>query len=341
VTGQGQRIFGVRAVWRQLRRSRLTTGGLFVLLLFAATALAADLLASDLPVLLRFRGETYVLPSVRRPAALRAYDNQRLRREMAHAAGDWALMPLCEFGPEQQPEILRPPPAAPDRVHWLGTDDRGRDIFARLVHGSRISLSVGLVSVGISVLCGLVLGLVAGYFRGRTDFLISRLVELGLTFPTFFLVLIVMGLLERTSLFTIMLVLGLTRWTEVARLVRAEALRLRELDFVLAARVMGAGSLRILATHLAPNLLGPVIVYAGFGVAGAILTESALSFLGFGAPPPTATWGEVLSQAMEHPECWWLTLCPGLLLFLTIASLNLVGEALRDAIDPRLRDPAP
>jgi len=328
------------SLWRALRRRRLCTAALALLGVLGLTALFADLLASDLPVLLRFGGETYVLPSLTRPAALRAHDNQRLRKELVADRGDWALMPLCPFGPEQQPEILRPPPASPDRTHWLGTDDRGRDVFARLVHGSRVSLSVGLVSVAISVLCGLLLGVAAGYFRGRTDFVISRLIELGLTFPTFVLILVVMGLRERSSLLAIMLVLGLTRWTDVARLVRAEALRIRELDFVLAARAMGAGPLHIISWHVVPNLLGPVLVYAGFGVAGAILTESALSFLGFGVPPPTASWGEVLSQAMEHPESWWLTLCPGALLFLTITALNLVAEALRDATDPRLRDPA-
>jgi peptide/nickel transport system permease protein len=328
-----------RSVWREVRRSRLASAGLLLLLLLGLCALLADVLASDLPIALRWQGRTYLLPSVTRPAALRSQDNQRLRRELSKARGDWAWMPLCEYGPEQQPPILRPPPASPDREHWLGTDDRGRDVFARLIHGSRVSLSVGLISVALNVLCGLILGVAAGYFRGRTDFVISRFIELGLTFPTFFLILVVMGLMERTSLLAIMVVLGLTRWSDVARLVRAEALRLRELDFVLAARAMGAGPLRILSWHVVPNLLGPVLVYAGFGVAGAILTESALSFLGFGAPPPTASWGEVLSQAMEHPDAWWLTICPGVLLFVTITSLNLVGEALRDAIDPRLRDP--
>jgi len=320
-----------------LRGGRLGRLGLGALGLLALCALCADLLASDLPIALRFRGELHLLPALGRPARPAAHDNQRIRRELDAGRGDWVWMPLCEYGPTPQPAILRPPPASPDRAHWLGTDDRGRDIFARLVHGTRVSLMVGLVSVSIYLVIGISLGLLGGYLGGRADFVVSRLIELGLTFPTFFLILIIMGLLERTSLWAMMVVLGVTRWTDLARLVRAEALRLRTLDFVTAARASGAGAIRIMARHVLPNALGPVLVKATFGVAGAILVESALSFLGFGAPPPTASWGEVLSQATEHPGCWWLTLFPGALLFLTVTALNLVGEALRDALDPRLR----
>lgn len=321
-----------RGMLRALGRRRLALVGLLTLALLTLIALGADLIASDLPIVLRLKGETYVLPAVTRPAALVAYDNQRLRRELG--AEDWAWMPLCEYGPEQQPPILRPPPAAPDRDHWLGTDDRGRDVFARLVHGTRVSLLVGLVSVSIYASIGVLLGLLAGYHRGRVDWVISRLIELGLTFPTFFLILTIMALLERTSILVIMVVIGLTRWTDVARLVRAEALRLRELDFVIAARALGAGPLQILWRHLLPNALGPVVVNATFGVAGAILYEAALTFLGFGTPPPTASWGEVLSQSFSHQECWWLVFCPGLLIFVTVMAINLVGERLRELVDP-------
>jgi peptide/nickel transport system permease protein len=328
-----------REVWLQLRRSRLSLAAMVTLLLLCLVALLADLIASDLPVLLRLDGETFILPGTTRPSALRELDNQRIRELLAGRPDrGWAWMPLCEYGPAQHPPILRPPPAAPDANHWLGTDDRGRDVFARLVHGTRISLSVGLVSVAIYVVIGLALGLLGGYLGGRTDFVVSRLIELGLTFPTFFLILIIMGLMERVSIWMIMVVIGVTRWTDVARLVRAEVLRLRELEFIAAARCCGAGPLRIMATHLVPNALGPVVVNAAFGVAGAILIEAALSFLGFGAPPPTASWGEVLSQAFEYQDRWWLTLFPGLLLFLTVTALNLLGEGLRDAIDPRMRD---
>lgn len=322
-----------RGLWRRLRRDRATVMAMGLLGALALLALGADLLASDLPIALRWRGETFILPAITRPATLRALDNQRIRRELG--AREWAWFPLCEFGPEQQPPITRPPPAPPGQGHWLGTDDRGRDVFARLVHGSRASLAVGMLAVAIYVLIGLCLGLLAGYHRGWIDAIISRVIELGLTFPAFFLILTVMALLGRSSLWTMALVIGVTRWTGVARLVRAEVLRLRELDFVAAARVSGASTTRILLRVLLPHALGPVLVNATFGVASVILVESALSFLGFGAPPPTASWGEVLGQAYENPQAWWLVLFPGLLLFISVSSINLFGQGLRDALDPR------
>lgn len=329
----------MRQVWAHLRRRWVVRAAGGVLVSLVAVALLADLIASDLPIVLRLDGELHVLPALTRPAALRSTDNQRLRKEIGRDPGrGWAWFPLCEYGPEQQPEILDPPPAPPGAKHWLGTDDRGRDVFARVVHGTRTSLLVGIGSVALYASIGVFLGLFGGYARGRTDWVVSRLIEIGLTFPTFFLILIVMALTDRRSALTLVLVVGLTRWTDVARLVRAETLRLRELDFVAAARVAGAGPAWIMWRHLLPNTLGPVMVNATFGVAGVIVVESALTFLGFGTPPPTASWGEVLSQAHDLPGCWWLTLCPGALLFVTVTCLNLVGEGLRDAVEPRLRD---
>ncbi|PID39202.1 MAG: peptide ABC transporter permease [Proteobacteria bacterium] len=192
-----------------------------------------------------------------------------------------------------------------------------------------------MLAVAIDVLIGLCLGLLAGYHRGWVDVIVSRVIELGLSFPAFFLILTVMALLGRSSLWTMALVIGLTRWTGVARLVRAEVLRLRELDFVAAARISGVSSLRIMVRVVLPHALGPVLVSATFGVASVILVESALSFLGFGAPPPTASWGEVLGQAYENPHAWWLVFFPGLLLFLAVSAINLLGQGLRDALDPR------
>lgn len=298
-------------------------------------ALLADGLASDLPLILRLDQHLYLLPALTRPPQLRAEDNQSLRRRLDPARGDFALFPLVEYGPEQQPEILRPPPASPDATHWLGTDDRGRDLFARLVHGSRVSILVGVLSVALHLLLGVTLGVLGGTLRGPVDAVIARLIELGLTFPTFFLLLVLQALLDGGSVATLILVLGLTRWTDVARLVRAEALRVRELDYVAAARAAGAGSARILFLHVLPNSMTPVWVNAAFGVSGAIVAEAALTFLGFGTPPPTASWGELLAQGSEFPDRFWLVLFPGLLLLLTVTALNLLGESLRDASDPR------
>lgn len=324
-----------RIVWHQLRRKRLAMTGLVIVLFLACIAITADLLASDLPLVLRFRGETYLLPNVRRPPALLEYDNQRLVREFS--ANDWAIFPLVPFGPSQHPEMQKPPPAPPDDTHWLGTDDRGRDVLARLIHGTRVSLSVGFVAVGIYVTIGLLLGATAGYLGGAADVVISRAVEILLTFPPLLLILAIMGMLEKTSIFTVMLVIGFTNWTGVARLVRGEVLKLRGQDFVTAARALGMRDGRIVVRHILPNALGPVLVSATFGVAGAILVEAALSFLGFGTPPPTPSWGEILNQAQQNEMKWWLTLFPGLAIFITVTAYNLLGEGLRDAIDPRLR----
>ncbi|MCC6749483.1 MAG: ABC transporter permease [Deltaproteobacteria bacterium] len=320
-------------IWPRLARQRAARGGLLLLVLLGGVALLADFLASDLPLLARFEGTLYVLPALRRPPELARRGNQELRRD--RRPGDWFVMPLCEYGPEQQPEILRPPPASPDAEHWLGTDDRGRDVFARAVHGTRVSLAVGFGAVALYALLGLLLGLLGGYLGGWVDWTVCRLAELGLTLPTFFVVLIVMALTERSSVSLLILVIGATRWPEVARLVRAEVLRLRELEFVQAARASGATPLRVVRVHLLPNALGPVIVHAAFGVGSAILFEAALSFLGFGVPPPRASWGELLGQALEHSHCWWLLLVPGGLIFAAVTALNFLGEGLAQALDPR------
>jgi peptide/nickel transport system permease protein len=223
------------------------------------------------------------------------------------------------------------------RSHWLGTDDNGRDILARLIIGSRVSLSVGFVAVSIYLVIGVFLGAIAGYFGGWVDIAISRFNEIVTCFPAFFLIISVMSMFEQ-SIWNVMIVIGLTRWTEVFRLVRAEFLRLTSLDFVTAARALGLSRPRIVFRHVLPNAVGPVFVAAAFGVAGAILVESALSFLGFGVPPPQASWGSVLHDARGHERLmWWVTIFPGVLIFLTITAYNLVGEGLRDALDPRLR----
>ena len=227
---------------------------------------------------------------------------------------------------------------APSWIHWLGTDDLGRDVLSRLLYGSRISLSVGFVAVGIYVAIGIFLGALAGYYGGWIDMLISRAIEVMLCFPTFFLILAVLAFVG-PSIYNIMVVIGVTQWTGIARLIRGEFLKLRNQDFVKAVRQQGASNFRIIFKHLLPNSLAPVLVSASFGVAAEILTESALSFLGFGVPPQVPSWGAILSQAQAFMDvAWWLTLSPGFAIFITITAYNLVGEALRDAIDPRLKN---
>jgi peptide/nickel transport system permease protein len=297
-------------------------------------AAGADFLASSLPLAVRWHGRTYFAPCLLRPAALSTEDNLTLQASLG--PGDWILLPPIPWGPEQ-PDTGTQPLAAPGRRHWLGLDSVGLDVASRLVHGTRVSLAVGVVAAGLSVLVGLLLGAWGGYFRGFADVFTSRLTEIALVFPVFFLVLAVLGVLEHTTVLAVMAVLGLTRWAEVQRLVRAEILRLREMEFVQASRALGATDLRILFRHVVPNALGPVYVAAVFGMAGAILTETSLSFLGFGQPPPGASWGAVLAQGYQHTAdgAWWLTVFPGLAIFVTVASIQTLGEGLRDALDPK------
>jgi peptide/nickel transport system permease protein len=229
--------------------------------------------------------------------------------------------------------ILRPPSAE----HPLGTDDLGRDVLARMAHGARISLSVGFVAVGIAIAIGLVVGLLAGYYGGWVDAVLMRFVDMMLCFPTFFLILSVIAFIG-PSIWNIMIIIGLTGWMGVARLVRAETLSLKERDFVAAARAQGAGDGRIVFRHILPNTLAPILVAATLGVAGAILTESALSFLGIGVQPPTPSWGNILTAGKDNIEfAWWLSLFPGLAILVTVLGYNLLGEGIRDAADPRLK----
>jgi peptide/nickel transport system permease protein len=229
----------------------------------------------------------------------------------------------------------------PNRQHWLGTDDVGSDVLCRIIHGSRISLSVGFVAVGISSIIGIIIGAILGYSGGKTDFLGMRLVEIMMAVPVFFLIITIVAFFPR-SLFNIMLIIGLTTWTDDARFVRAEFLKLRRQDFVQAAVSLGLPLRSILFRHMLPNAIAPVLVNATFGIAGAIFIEAALSFLGFGVAPPTPSWGQILSLGVSTTGrfLWWLTLFPGLAIFFTVLAYNLVGEALRDAIDPRLREAA-
>ena len=231
-------------------------------------------------------------------------------------------------------QILQPPSAA----HWMGTDSLGRDVLSRMIYGARISLKVGFVAVGLATLIGVVLGALAGYYGGWVDNLLMRLVDLMLCFPTFFLILAVIAVLE-PSIWNIMVIIGLTSWMGVARLVRAEFLSLKEREFIQAARALGARDGRIIFRHLLPNALAPVMVSATLGVAGAILTESALSFLGLGVQPPTPSWGNILTAGKDNIEiAWWLSVFPGLAILITVLAYNLLGEGIREAIDPRLKE---
>ncbi|MFO7766329.1 MAG: ABC transporter permease [Pelovirga sp.] len=226
----------------------------------------------------------------------------------------------------------------PSWEHPLGTDDLGREVLVRMLYGARISLLVGFVAVGISTLIGIVCGALAGYYGGWVDAVMMRFVDIMLCFPAFFLILAVIAFLD-PSIWNIMIVIGLTSWMGVARLVRAEFLSLRQRDFVLAAQALGSSDSRLIFRHILPNALSPVLVSATLGVAGAILTESALSFLGIGVQPPTPSWGNMLIIGKQTlGSAWWLSVFPGLAILITVLGYNLLGEGIRDALDPRIKE---
>jgi peptide/nickel transport system permease protein len=242
---------------------------------------------------------------------------------------------LAPYDPSaiQVNSILLPP----SFDHLLGTDALGRDVLSRMIYGTQISLLVGFVAVGISVVIGVLIGALAGYYPGRVDTLFMRLVDIMLSIPTFFLILAVIALVG-PNLINIMIVIGVTSWMGVARLVRGEFLALRESDYVVAARALGVPAHRIIFSHILPNAMAPVYVSTILGIAAAVLIESSLSFLGLGVQPPTPSWGNILTDGKANIEiAWWLSLFPGAAILLTVLGYNLLGEGLRDALDPRLK----
>jgi peptide/nickel transport system permease protein len=241
------------------------------------------------------------------------------------------LAPLiCPFNPSviDQNNLLMPPSAR----HLLGTDMLGRDLLTRIIYGARISLSIGLIAVGISVAIGLIFGSISGFYGGLIDSAIMRFVDIMLCFPTFYLILAVAAILG-PSIFNIMIIIGLTSWMGSARLIRGEILSLKEREFIQAERAIGASNFRIIVRHLIPNAIGPVLVNATLGIAGAILVESGLSFLGLGVQPPTPSWGNILIESKSTlGVAWWITVFPGFAILITILGFNFIAEGLKKKI---------
>lgn len=300
--------------WLLFRQNRLAILGLFIFILFFLSALIGLFLTS---------GTNPVFD----PALIRL--QEKLRPPLAEPH-------LDSLRPEEVPRL---------DIYLLGTDDLGRDVFARMLQGAWVSLTVGFVAVGISVLIGIFMGGIAGYFGQHmlintisVDTLIMRIVDIMLCFPSFFLILTVVALLP-ASIYNIMIVIGLTSWMGTTRFVRAEFLSLREQDFVAAAKALGVSNFRIIFRHIMPNAIAPVLVSATIGIASAILTEAGLSFLGFGVPPPHATWGNILSNGKNFIfDAPWLTFIPGIAILIVVLSFNLFGEGLRDVLNPKLRE---
>jgi len=225
---------------------------------------------------------------------------------------------------------------SPSMAHWMGTDDLGRDLWSRVLFGARISLLIGFLSVAIAITLGTAIGAVAGYTGGWVDSVLMRIVDLFLSIPRLILLLTVVAVFPRATIALIVAVLGLTGWMGVSRLVRGQVLAVREREYVTAARALGYRPIRILTRHILPNVMTPVIVAATLGIGNAILAEAALSYLGFGVQPPTPSWGTIIQSGGDRMiDAWWITAFPGIAIVLTVMAFNLVGDGLRDAMDPR------
>ena len=340
--------------WARFRRKPLAMAALLFLVGLMLVAILAPLIAGTRPVLCRYKGRIYapclayfsrsLEPSIFAKDRFRGTYPTNLREKDPDS---WAIWPLVFQDPYRavradewpgRPENPARDEGRPSRLNLFGTDQAGVDVFAKMVHGTTIALLVGFVSMGIAGTIGLIVGALGGYFGGWVDMLTSRITEIVMCIPTLVLILAMISLLEKPTIWHTMAIIGMTGWTGIARLTRGEFLRLKNSEFVMAARAAGAGPVRIMLRHILPNALAPVLVPITFGIASAILTESSLSFLGFGPPPPTASWGSILNDARGNLSMWWLVVFPGVAIFLTVLSYNLIGEGLQEATDPRLRE---
>jgi peptide/nickel transport system permease protein len=324
------------SVWNQFKRNPVGLAGFYVVCLLFSVALLADFLANDKPYYLVYRGKTYfpVFRSYLVSTGLAQWPPELLNADFKKLEGAEAIYPPIPYLPSDID--LFAPFEPPSGTHWLGTDRLGRDVMAGMIHGSRISLSIGFVAVGIALVIGVMLGALAGYFGSWVDLIISRLFEVMLSIPTFFL-LITVAAIFRPSIYLTMTIIGLTSWVGIARFTRNEFLKIRNLDYVTSAIALGVSDRKVMFQHILPNALAPVIVSVVLGVAGAILVETSLSFLGIGVPAELVTWGSILQEGSRATFAWWLAVFPGAAIFITVLAYYLVGEGLREVLDPRLR----
>ena len=343
--------------WRYYRRRKLSMIALTVVAILCLIALFAPMIVGTKPIVCNYKDHVYFpfLGYYARSWENPIFTKDRFRDVYSTALKQkdpesWAIWPLVYQDPYRrvrdgewpgQPGNPVSTKGEPNRFNWFGTNQQGFDVFAQMIHGTQIALSVGFVSMSIAAAIGITLGALSGYLGGWVDMLISRLIEVVMCIPTLVLILAIVAMLDHVSNYHLMAIVGVTAWTGIARLARAEFMKLKELEFVSAARAMGAGRMRIMFKHLLRNALAPVLVPVTFGIADAILIESGLSYLGFGASPPNPSWGTLLhSGRLAIQQMWWLILFPGLAIFITVLAYNLIGEGLQEATDPRLREPS-
>jgi peptide/nickel transport system permease protein len=340
--------------WRRYRRRPLAMTAVSFVGFLVAVAILAPAIAGTKPVLCRYKGRLYApcLGYFDRRLEPVIFSKDKFRGEYPRNLKEkdpesWAVWPLFFQDPFRsvrdnewpgRPANPSRDQGHPSRTNPFGTDQYGVDVLAKMVHGTTVALLVGFVSMGIAGTIGVIVGAVGGYFGGWIDSLTSRITEIVMCIPTLVLILALVAIVDKPTIWKTMAIIGMTGWTSIARLTRGEFLRLKSSEFVMAARAAGAGPLRIMLRHVLPNALAPILVPITFGIASAILLESSLSFLGFGPPPPSASWGAVLNDARSNLSMWWLVVFPGTAIFLTVLAYNLIGEGLQEATDPRLRE---
>ena len=324
-------------VVEQFKKNKLAHYAFYVLICFFLIAIFADFLANDKPLLCSHNGSitSPVIKEYFVDMGVVQWKKEFLNIEWKDLEYDFSIWPLVPFLPSNIDFMSRYAPPGKNN-HFLGTDQLGRDVLSGIIHGFRTALLIGFVVMSISSVIGITVGAIAGYYGGWVDLVIQRIIELMLTMPSFFLILTIVAFYPGGGIWVIMVVMGLTGWPGLARYTRGEFLKTRNQDYVSASIAIGNSELRTIFRHILPNSIAPVLVAVAFGVASAILTESTMSFLGIGAAN-SFTWGAILSVARGATYAWWLALFPGLAIFITVTVYNLVGEGIRDALDPRLK----
>ncbi|MCX7659116.1 MULTISPECIES: ABC transporter permease [Caldimonas] len=335
-----------RRAWRRFRHNRLGFWSLVIFCTLVVLSLFAEVLSNDRPLLVRYEGRFYLPLLHDYPETVFGGDFETptdyldpFIRERLSQGGNWAIYPPNPYGPRTINYFAKEPnPAGPSRDNWLGTDDRGRDMVAQLIYGFRVSVLFALALTAIGVVLGVVAGAVQGYFGGRIDLTMQRLIEIWASMPELYL-LIIFSAMFAPSLGLLLVLLSLFGWMGLSDYVRAEFLRNRQMDYVRSARALGVGNLQIIWRHILPNSLTPVVTFLPFRMSAAILALTSLDFLGLGVPPDTPSLGQLLNQGKANIDAWWISLSTFGVLVLTLLLLTFMGDALRNALDPRMPDP--
>ena len=334
-----------RRAWQRFKRNRLGYGSLVIFSAMVILSLFAELISNDRPLLLRYEGKTYVPLLNEYPETTFGGDFETptdyldpFIREQLTRGENWVVFAPNPYGPKTLNYFAQEPnPSGPSRENWLGTDDRGRDLLAQLIYGFRVSVLFALALTVIGMLLGIVTGAIQGFFGGKIDLAFQRFIEIWGSMPELYL-LIIFSAVFAPSVALLLVLLSLFGWMGLSDYVRAEFLRNRQMDYVRAARAMGLSNLQIIWRHVLPNSLTPVVTFLPFRMSGAILALTSLDFLGLGVPPGTPSLGELLSQGKNNIDAWWISLSTFAVLVITLLLLTFMGDALRDALDPRKAD---